>query len=80
MIKRTLLLTTLSAFCATAAVAGGDAPAPRMSVEDIETYSSQNSNGGALDGAVLPLFLLIVLLIGVTGSNSPAPAAAPIPG
>ena len=69
MLKNTLLATSLAFFATTAAYAEGDAPGPQMSVEQVETYSAQNTADPSA-GVILPLFLLILAAIAVGGSNN----------
>ncbi|WP_050931235.1 hypothetical protein [Aestuariivita boseongensis] len=74
MLKNLLLATTLASFGSTAALAGEKAPQPRMTAEEIETFSTQSADfQGSSSGIVLPLFLMTIIIIALVGGGDYRP-------
>ncbi|WP_050931240.1 hypothetical protein [Aestuariivita boseongensis] len=69
MLKNSLLAASL-AFVAPAAFAETDNAAPRMTADQIETFSTQSADlQGSSAGVILPLMLLILVAAAVTGGD-----------
>ena len=71
MLRKTILAVTVASFASTAAFAEGGNPTPRMTAEEIETYSTQSAEFvGVSNGIVLPFFILVLILIALGGGGS----------
>ena len=83
MFKKTLLATTIVAFTSTTAFAEGGNTTPRMTAEEIATYSTQSAEEVALSaGAVLPVFLAFLMICAVAcgrGGGNPYYMMLPSP-